>query len=147
MLSSHAGAWLFCEENVPKGRFQIFHTLLRIHLILTDNNIIKYLNLSLFAKYNSKQGRLYIEWELKRRQWSSERHLANLINLTSLGKGWTNVHPDFQNGSKKLFHIDSEWLKFDILKEIFGNLGDQILSTWSGIYSYLGNFIPRVRNF
>ena len=31
-----------------------------------------------------------------------------LYVLTSLGKGWTNVHPDFQNGSKKLFHIDSE---------------------------------------
>ena len=31
--------------------------------------------------------------------------------LTSLGMGWTNVHPDFQNGSKKIFHIDSEWLR------------------------------------
>ena len=27
--------------------------------------------------------------------------LRNFL-LTSLGKGWTNVHPDFQNGSKKI---------------------------------------------
>ena len=33
------------------------------------------------------------------------------LALTSLGKGWTNVHPEFQNGLKKLFHIDSEWLR------------------------------------
>ena len=25
-----------------------------------------------------------------------------ILGLTSLGKGWTNVHPDFQNGSKKI---------------------------------------------
>ena len=51
--------------------------------------------------------------------------------------GWTNVHPDFRNGSRKLFHIDSEWLRsrdwkyiFDIFRilnffqnqEIFGSM-------------------------
>ena len=35
-----------------------------------------------------------------------------ILSLTSLGKGrGTNVPPDFQNSSKKLFHIDSELLR------------------------------------
>ena len=33
------------------------------------------------------------------------------FKLTSLGKGGTNVPPDFRNSSKKLFHIDSELLR------------------------------------
>ena len=40
------------------------------------------------------------------------KHISEIFTkaalLTSLGMGWTNVHPDFQNSSKKLFHIDSE---------------------------------------
>ena len=40
----------------------------------------------------------------------SDKHTdrKHFSKLTSQGIGWTNVHPDFQNGSKKLFHVDSE---------------------------------------
>ena len=40
-------------------------------------------------------------------------HRSYKIILTSLGKGWTNVHPDFQNGSKKIishgFRVIQVW--------------------------------------
>ena len=38
-------------------------------------------------------------------------NINRLIFLISLDMVFTNIQPDFQNSSKKLFHIDSEWLR------------------------------------
>ena len=41
------------KKILQEGQFQIFHTLLRIHPILTGNNFVKHENLSFFFKYDS----------------------------------------------------------------------------------------------
>ena len=49
--------------------------------------------------------------------------------LTSLGKGWTNVHPDFQNSSKKLLIF----LLFNIILVIHIGKDEVLAVTDSGI--------------
>ena len=89
--------WSHCLEIVRSGfpAWGYAHlTLLghiRVRVTLPERPLIS----------SQKNGELFPMWHFPK--W----HI--FVGLTSLGN-WTGfVHPDFQNGSKKLFHIDSEW--------------------------------------
>ena len=69
-----------------------------------ENIIMKNLNLNrlIFSQKHVLSKKLEedksIGFNNKRSYWNTWLEYF----LTSLGKGWTNVHPDFQNGSKKI---------------------------------------------